>query len=136
MSLFRSVAAAAALTTALICTAAPAALAQNGGGGGGGGGEQRMNALFQGITLSSAEQTKVDSIKAAYRAKRGDMKMGPDMSDADRQAARDMMRQSVADYRSVLTPDHQQQFDANVANMRSQMRNRGGGGGGSPPPSS
>jgi Spy/CpxP family protein refolding chaperone len=130
MSRLRSIAAA----TVLMCIAVPAvASAQNGNGGatrgGGGNGARRMAALFEGITLTTTEQSQVDSIRAAYHAKMGDVKMGPDMSDADRQKVRDSMRQEVDDLRSVLAPDQQKQFDANVAAFRSSGRQ----GGGAPP---
>jgi hypothetical protein len=84
-------------------------------------------ALFNGITLSGAQQTKVDSIEGAYRASRGDMTPGPGMSEGDRQKMRESRQHEVADLRTVLTPDQQSAFDQNVANMR-QMRSRGGGG--------
>jgi Spy/CpxP family protein refolding chaperone len=122
----------AAIMVALAMSALPAA-AQGGGGGMGGGGDRgaRMHAaLFQGITLNDTQQKKVDSIEASYKASRSGMTMGPGMSADDRQKMRDSMRQEAADYRTVLTPDQQSQFDQNLANMRSQMRNRGGAGGG------
>jgi Spy/CpxP family protein refolding chaperone len=90
--------------------------------------------LFQGITLTAPQQTKVDSIESAYRASRGDVTPGPGMSQADRQKMRESMRSEVTDLRTVLTSDQQSQFDQNVTTMRSQMKRPGGGGGGGAPP--
>jgi len=92
---------------------------QDGGGGGRGGG--RMAALFNGITLTDAQQKQVDSIRTAYQ---------PQMQSAgqDRAARRDLMQKQTADLRSVLTSDQQTTFDKNLADMRSRM----GAGGGRP----
>jgi len=91
---------------------------QDNGGGGGDRGGRMMAALFQGITLSDAQQHQVDSIRTAYR---------PQMQSAgqDRGARRDLMQKETADMRSVLTSDQQSAFDKNLADMRSRM---GGGG--------
>jgi Spy/CpxP family protein refolding chaperone len=92
---------------------------QDAGQGGGRGG--RMSAmLFNGITLTDAQQKQIDSIRTAYR---------PQMQSAgqDRNARRDLMQKQTADYRTVLTPDQQTTFDKNLADMRSRM-----GGGGQP----
>ena len=56
-----------ALLTVLGAFAAPAAHAQGGGGGQGRGGN-RMEMLMQGITLTDAQKTSVDSIVTASRA--------------------------------------------------------------------
>jgi Spy/CpxP family protein refolding chaperone len=102
-----------------IAAVSPAiAHAQQDGGGGRGG---RMSAaLFNGITLTDAQQKQVDSIRAAYR---------PQMQSAgsDRSARRDLMQKQTVDFRSVLTPDQQTTFDKNLADLRSRM------GGGGPP---
>jgi Spy/CpxP family protein refolding chaperone len=120
-------AATAALAVVALAVSGETAFAQGGGGGGGGGGGARMQAaLFKGITLTDAERAKVDSIRAAYQANAGGATSGQDMSPDDRQKRRLAMRQQMMDYRTVLTPDQQTQFDQNVAAMRS----RGGGAGG------
>jgi Spy/CpxP family protein refolding chaperone len=117
-------AAVAAAVVALAISAHPA-VAQ--GGGGGDGGQRLQTALFQGITLSDAQKTKVDSIAGAYRASMSGVTPGPDMSAADRQKMRDSRQHEMADLRSVLTPDQQPTFDQNVSQIRSRMRTRGGG---------
>ncbi|HWZ58871.1 MAG TPA: Spy/CpxP family protein refolding chaperone [Gemmatimonadaceae bacterium] len=93
------------------------AFAQGGGGmgGGGGAGGGRMQALLQGISLTDAQQAKVDSIRASYQAS---------MSSGDRQQMRESMRKQAADIRSILTPDQQTQFDQNLAAMRSRSRSQ------------
>jgi Spy/CpxP family protein refolding chaperone len=91
---------------------------QDNGGGGGDRGGRMMTALFQGITLSDAQQKQVDSIRTAYR---------PQMQSAsDRSARRDLMQKETTDFRSVLTPDQQTTFDKNLSEMRSRMGSRGG----------
>ena len=103
-----------------------------GQGGQGQGGMARQNEmLYKGITLTSAQQAKIDSIQAAGRATmQGMMQSGADMS-----AMRDQMvamRQAQATaVRNVLTPEQQAQYDKNLAEMQ---QNAGGMGGGRRPP--
>jgi Spy/CpxP family protein refolding chaperone len=89
--------------------------------GGGGRGGRMMTALFQGITLTDAQQKQVDSIRSAYQ---------PQMQSAgsDRSARREVMQKQMTDFRTILTPEQQTTFDKNMADMRSRM-----GGGGGPP---
>ena len=91
-----------------------ATYAQQDAGGRGG----RMSAaLFQGITLTDAQQKQVDSIRTVYQ---------PQIQSAsDREARRGIMQKQTADFRTILTPDQQTQFDKNLADLRSRMR--GGG---------
>ncbi len=107
-----------AVAAALFAFPAVTYAQQDNGGGGGDRGSRMMAALFQGITLSDAQQKQVDSIRAAYR---------PQMQSAgqDRGARRDLMQKETADMRTVLTSDQQSTFDKNLADMRSRM---GGGG--------
>lgn len=109
------------------------AQAPTGGGGGrkGGGGGQMMTALFQGITLTDAQQKSVDSVKAAYQPQMEQLRgQGP----ASRSQMRDLRQRQIADFRSILTSDQQSAFDKNVDAMRSRMTEKGGGGGGGGPP--
>jgi Spy/CpxP family protein refolding chaperone len=89
--------------------------------GGGDRGSRMMSALFQGITLSDAQQKQVDSIRTSYRSQM-------QSAGQDRGARRELMQKESADFRSVLTSDQQTTFDKNLADMRSRM----GGHGGSP----
>jgi Spy/CpxP family protein refolding chaperone len=110
-----------AAIVAMAAFAPVVAHAQQDGGAGGGGRGGRMSAmLFNGITLTDAQQKQVDSIRTAYR---------PQMQSAgqDRGARRDLMQKETTDFRSVLTSDQQTTFDKNLADMRSRM------GGGGPP---
>lgn len=104
---------------------APAAQAQRGGGRMGRGGRGMAALLFKDITLTDAQQTKIDSITAAYREKMPRMARGQ-TPDPDAMAKRRQMTQEqYADFRKVLTEDQQKQFDENVKNLP-QGRGRGG----------
>jgi Spy/CpxP family protein refolding chaperone len=80
--------------------------------------------LMQGITLTPAQQTQVDSIRAYYRAQMPQMTPGTPPSDADRQKMMGLMQSSAKAMRGVLTPDQQAIFDKNLAAVQQQM---GGG---------
>ena len=103
---------------AALVTFPVASYAQQDNSGGGDRGARMMSALFQGITLSDAQQKQIDSIRTAYR---------PQMQSAgqDRTARREVMQKETADFRTVLTSDQQTTFDKNIADMRSRM-GRGG----------
>jgi Spy/CpxP family protein refolding chaperone len=83
--------------------------AQDAGGGRGG---RMMAALFNGITLTDAQQKQVDSIRAVYR---------PQMQSAERDQRRGLMQKETADFRAVLTSDQQGAFDKNLADLRARM---------------
>lgn len=84
---------------------------------------QAMQAMmFEGITLSSSQQTSIDSIRTAFRSR-----MGPPQQGADRAQMRQAMEEQRTAIRNVLTPDQQRIFDANIEKMR-QERARGRGG--------
>ena len=85
--------------------------------GGGGGGNRGMQMMMEGITLSAAQQTKVDSIVGFYREK--SMALGrPQQGDTTGMGAR---RKITADrnaaLKAVLTADQAKTFDANMAKM-------------------
>ena len=114
---------------ALGLVAVPALNAQTPGGtppaGGppaGGGQRGRMQAmLMQGITLTAAQQTKVDSIRAYYRAQMPQMTPGTPPSDADREKMMGLMQSSTKAVRGVLTPEQQAIYDKNLASMQQMM---------------
>lgn len=84
--------------------------------------------LFRGITLTAEQQTKVDSIQTASRARQQELMQGGGMRDPDTRAKIQEQRQAMmAAVRGVLTPAQQATFDQNVANMPAM------GGGGRPP---
>jgi Spy/CpxP family protein refolding chaperone len=105
-----------------------------GGGRGGMGGQGGMmgrqnEMLFKDITLTAAQQAKVDSIQAKGRE---EMMAMMQSGGQDRSALREVMMQArakqMADIRAVLTADQQTTFDKNVAEMP-----QGPGGGRRPP---
>lgn len=106
-----------ALLTVLGAFAAPAAQAQGGGGGGQGRGGNRMEMLMQGITLTDAQKTSVDSIVTATRAQMPPMQQGTPPDSATRAKRMEVMQKQMAAVRTVLTPDQQKVFDENVKNM-------------------
>ncbi|MEK0431068.1 MAG: hypothetical protein RL139_872 [Gemmatimonadota bacterium] len=105
-----------------------------GGGRGGMGGQGGMmgrqnEMLFKDITLTAAQQAKVDSIQAKGRE---EMMAMMQSGGQDRSALREVMMQARAkqmtDIRAVLTADQQTTFDKNLAEMP-----QGGQGGRRPP---
>jgi len=88
-----------------------------------------MAAMFDGITLSSAQQKSVDSIRTSYQPQMQQLRAQMPNS---RPQMRELMQKETADFRNVLTPDQQTTFDKNVTAMRQRMQSGGGGGGGNP----
>ena len=123
-------------TTATPATTPQPSVAPGGGMGAGMGGgmgmggdrmERMQQMLFNGITLTSAQQAQIDSIHARHQ---GEMKgLDPRNNPDDREKMRQMMQSHMAELRAVLTPEQQAVFDKNVADMRAR---RGGGMGGPP----
>jgi len=104
-----------ALLAALVAFAAPAAHAQSGNGQGRGG--NRMEMLMQGITLTDAQKTSVDSIVTASRALMPPMQQGTPPDSATRAKRMEIMQNQLAAVRKVLTPEQQKVFDENLKNM-------------------
>jgi Spy/CpxP family protein refolding chaperone len=110
------------LSLALALGVASVAQAQGGGGGGRGGMsmEDRKAKMFEGITLTADQKTKIDTIMAQSSKKQADLRasMGP---DGDRQAMMGKMREIQADQtkeiKAVLTADQQPIFDKNMEAM-------------------
>lgn len=130
-----------AVAGAALCAGASVASAQGappaggpppGGPQGGPGmrGGRGMAMLFEGITLTDAQQTKVDSISAKYRAERQKMMpngMGGGPPDESMRAKMtEMMNKQNAEIRAVLTPEQQKTFDANVEKRKQMMQQRQG----------
>jgi len=125
----------AAVATSLM--AAPLSAQGQGGGrpggqGGPGGDPSAMQArqnemLFQGITLSAEQKTKVDSIQTAARAAQQAAMQGGGMQDpAARERMRTQRQATMTAIRGVLTPEQQTKFDANLAAMPAGGRGQGG----------
>ncbi len=85
--------------------------------------ERRRELLFQDITLTPDQRTKIDSIRARYRADRPAFTPGSPPDSATRRAMRERMRAQVDAIRAVLTPDQQQLWDRNVAALRERRGN-------------
>lgn len=88
--------------------------------------QRRMQVLLQGITLSAAQQTQVDSIRARYAAQMPAFTPGSPPSPEDRQRRRELTQQHDAELRAVLTPEQQQVWDRNVEQMRANAPQRPG----------
>jgi Spy/CpxP family protein refolding chaperone len=91
-------------------------------------GGRGMAMLFEGITLTEAQQAKVDSISAKYRAERqklmpNGMQGGPP-DDATRTKMGEMMNKQNSEIRGILTADQQKVFDANVEKRKQMMQQR------------
>ncbi len=107
------------LLAALLALTVSPAYAQNPPGRGPG---RRMELLFRDITLTAAQQAKVDSIQAHYRAQMPSFTPGSPPDSATREKIRGLFRHQVDDIRAVLTADQQKAFDKNVAEMREGRR--------------
>ncbi len=110
------------------------AIAQNPQGGMGGMGQggpnRRMQMLFNGITLTTQQQAKVDSIENAYAPRmRALFTPGQQPDSAARAQMRTLREQENRDLRAVLTAEQQTVFDKNVANMPMMGPRRGPPGG-------
>lgn len=91
-----------------------------GGGPGGGpnrGGARRLQALLQGITLSPAQQTSIDSINTAFQARMPAFTPGTPPDSAARAQRMELGAQRDAAMRAVLTAEQQRVWDTNVQNM-------------------
>lgn len=93
-------------------------------------GARGMQMLIEGITLTDAQQAKLDSITAKYRAERQKMMpngmQGGPPDDATRAKMSGMMEKQSAEIRAILTTDQQKLFDANVEKRKQMMQQRQG----------
>ncbi len=134
----RSIARAAAAAALLFAVSATSVAAQPPQGGRGGG-QAMQQMMFEGITLTAAQQTKIDSLRTAFREKAmaeraaaGNAGGPPD--SATMAARRERTVQERNQLRAVLTADQQATFDKNLAAMEERMKQmRAQRGGGAPP---
>ena len=118
--------------TAQTTTPAPqVSTQQDGGQRMGRRGGDRTQMLFQGITLTTDQQTQVQAIRERHRSEM--QALNPRENPDDRAKMMQNMQTQIAEIRAVLTADQQTQFDKNVAEMRQRMQERGGASGGPPP---
>jgi Spy/CpxP family protein refolding chaperone len=87
-------------------------------------GAQRMQIMMQGITLTPAQQTQVDSIMARYQAQMPAMTPGQRPDSAQMAQRREMTQHRDTDIRAVLTSDQQKIWDNNLSQMRANMPQR------------
>ncbi len=115
---------------ALLTTALPAAAQQRMGGP-----PQSGAGIFNGITLTPAQQKQVDSLYASNQPMRD--KMRAQMESGQRPDSAQMVQlraqrtKTLGTYRGFLTPDQQKVFDKNISEMQSRMESMGAAAGNS-----
>ena len=112
----------AILTLGLLLGAVAAAHAQ--GQGQGDFQQRRVQMMFKDITLTQQEQTRVDSIMAAYRAQMPPRTQGSPPDSAAMTTRRNLMDKQNAAIRAVLTKDQLPVFDKNIQDMNAMMQQR------------
>ena len=91
------------------------------------GGRNRPNMsamLFKDITLTPAQQAKVDSIEAKYRDQMQALRTAGGDPQEMRQKRGELMGKQRDELKAVLTDDQKKVFDKNAEDMRQQMQNR------------
>lgn len=117
--MLRRIAVAAAVALALGAGAATAQQPPQAPGQGAPGGfaQRRMQALLQGITLTPAQQARVDSIVAATSAQLPAFTPGQMPDSASRARRMELTARQDSTIRALLTPEQQQAWDRNAAAM-------------------
>jgi Spy/CpxP family protein refolding chaperone len=80
--------------------------------------------LFKDITLTPAQQAKVDSIEAKYREQMTALRNGGGDQQEMRQKRGELMGKQRDELKALLTDDQKKVFDKNAEDMRQQMQNR------------
>ena len=80
--------------------------------------------LFKDITLTPAQQSKVDSIEAKYRDQMQALRNGGGDQQEMRQKRGELMGKQRDELKALLTDDQKKVFDKNAEDMRQQMQNR------------
>ena len=117
----------ATLSAVLLTLGSGAALAQGnppmGGMGGmqgqgpGGFAQRRLQMLLNGITLTPQQQSKIDSIVATTQKAMPAFTPGQPPDSASRAQRRTLTMRQDSTIKALLTPEQQQIWDRNVANM-------------------
>jgi Spy/CpxP family protein refolding chaperone len=106
----------------------PAGAPPMGQQGGQGRSNRGMQALFEGITLTADQQTKVDEINAKYRTQMqalmpNGMQGGPP-DEGTRKKMDEIREHQSHDIRELLTEDQRKVFDTNVATQKKLREER------------
>jgi len=89
------------------------------------GGRGNMAAmLFKDITLSPAQQARVDSIQTKYREQMQTLRSSGGEQTEMRAKGRELQEKQRDELRAVLTDDQKKTFDKNIEEMRENMQNR------------
>jgi Spy/CpxP family protein refolding chaperone len=97
-------------------TAKPGAMGQKGRG---------HSMLLKGITLTTDQQAKLDAMMAKHHESRAAVSPDGSRPDATERAKRRAdMEKNYAEIRTILTPDQQKVFDANLAEMKERRDKR------------
>jgi hypothetical protein len=80
--------------------------------------EALLYVMLTDITLSSEQQTTVDTIRARARRQTPALPAGTVPDSAARRQLRDVVIQVHDQIRAVLTPEQQKQWDRNLAELR------------------
>ena len=119
----------AAVAVAQSAPPAPPPPAQGPGGPGqgpGGFAQRRMQVMMQGITLTPAQQARVDSITTRMQAQMPAFTPGSPPSPEDRQHRREVMMRQDSMIRTVLTHEQQEVWDHNAEQARQNAPQRPG----------
>jgi Spy/CpxP family protein refolding chaperone len=105
---------------------APATSGPEGGPQGGQRGGRGIAMLLEGITLTDAQQVKVDAVKEKYAAERkalmpNGMGGGPP-DESVRAKMKEMSENQYAELRAILTADQQKVFDANLEKRKQKTK--------------
>lgn len=91
------------------------------------GGGRGMGMLMQGITLTTEQQAKVDSINAKYMTERRAIMQDESLDqDARRAKGRELMGKQRDEIKALLTDEQKKVFDKNVEDMQARMQQGGG----------
>lgn len=80
--------------------------------------------LFKDITLTPAQQAKVDSIDAKYREQMQALRSAGGDPQEMRAKRGELMGKQRDELKAILTDDQKKVFDKNAEDMRQQMQNR------------
>jgi Spy/CpxP family protein refolding chaperone len=120
----------AAVTLAAVLSAGGAAAQNPPGGGPGQGGpggmmQRRVQMLLQGITVTPAQQARIDTIIQQTMAQMPPMTPGTPPDSATRALRRALSMRQDSTIRAMLTPEQQQVWDRNAAAMPQPGRRPG-----------